>query len=46
MAFKFSNSCSFGFDRQKKIQKFVENVLKSVRNYMDVIEYMLRYVKK
>ena len=52
LALKVSYSYSFGFDRLQKIQIFFfffflwENVWKSVRNYMEVIEDILRYVKK
>ena len=46
-AFKVSHSYSFGFDKLQKMQiVFVENVWKSVRNYMEMTENTLRYVKK
>ena len=45
--FEKSYSYSFGFDRVQKMQNFLwENVWKSVRNYMEVKENILRYVKK
>ena len=46
-AFKVSYSYSFGCDRRQKMQNFLwENVWKSVRNYMDVIEDILKYIQK
>ena len=45
--FNVSYSYSFGFDKLKKMQTFfVETVQELVRNYMEVIEDISKYVKK